>query len=91
MIRLSNENTAGATGLCLGIHDLVVSKYAAGREKDRDFNQALIQQACVCKPELEKLTKSLPLEEDRKFIILGHIASAFAAIDCRHVSKSHDH
>lgn len=32
--------TRGATGIALEIHDLLVSKYAAGREKDRDFGRA---------------------------------------------------
>ena len=33
--------TAGATGLCLDVHDLAVSKLIAGREKDLDFLTAL--------------------------------------------------
>jgi len=37
LIPLSNENTGGATGLCLDVHDLALSKYAAGREKDKDL------------------------------------------------------
>jgi Nucleotidyltransferase of unknown function (DUF6036) len=38
LVRLSNPNTGGAAGLCLDPHDLVLSKYAAGREKDLEFN-----------------------------------------------------
>jgi hypothetical protein len=30
VVRLSNANTGGATGLCIDAHDLVLSKYAAG-------------------------------------------------------------
>lgn len=41
LVRISNANTAGTSGLCLEVHDLAVSKYAAGREKDRDFTRAL--------------------------------------------------
>jgi ribosomal 50S subunit-associated protein YjgA (DUF615 family) len=37
LIPVCNENTGGGTGLCLEIHDLAVSKLAAGREKDLDF------------------------------------------------------
>ena len=29
----------GAMGLCLEVHDLILSKYAAGREKDRDLKR----------------------------------------------------
>ncbi len=42
LVRLSNPNTDGATGLCLDPHDLVLSKYAAGREKDVDFIRGLL-------------------------------------------------
>ena len=37
LITISNANTRGAKGLCLEIHDLVVSKCIAGREKDISF------------------------------------------------------
>lgn len=52
LVRLSNTNTGGATGLCLDVHDLVLSKYAAGRQKDIDFNQALARYGCVTKKKL---------------------------------------
>ena len=41
LVRISNANTAGTTGLCLEVHDLAISKYAAGREKDLDFTREL--------------------------------------------------
>ncbi|MBV9286429.1 MAG: hypothetical protein JO288_01160 [Hyphomicrobiales bacterium] len=34
VIRVSGPNTGGATGLCIDVHDLALSKYAAGREQD---------------------------------------------------------
>jgi hypothetical protein len=37
LIPVRNSNTRGAVGLCLEPHDLVLSKYAAGREKDDRF------------------------------------------------------
>lgn len=37
LVPVKNENTRGATGLCLEIHDLLASKAIAGREKDRAF------------------------------------------------------
>jgi hypothetical protein len=39
VVRLSNTNTGGATGLCIDVHDIVLSKYAAGRERDIEFNR----------------------------------------------------
>jgi len=37
LIVVQNENTRGAKGLCLEVHDLLVAKTLAGREKDLDF------------------------------------------------------
>jgi hypothetical protein len=41
LVRIENSNTAGFAGLCLEVHDLAISKYVAGREKDREFTRAL--------------------------------------------------
>ncbi|MFO0872733.1 MAG: DUF6036 family nucleotidyltransferase [Phycisphaerales bacterium] len=43
LVRVRNENTNGATGLCLEVHDLAISKLAAGRKKDIDFIRALLK------------------------------------------------
>jgi hypothetical protein len=37
LVPIQNENTRGARGLCLEIHDLLVAKTLAGREKDLEF------------------------------------------------------
>ena len=37
LIVVQNQNTRGARGLCLEIHDLLAAKAIAGREKDIDF------------------------------------------------------
>lgn len=37
LVVVQNENTRGAQGLCLEIHDLLVAKAIAGRDKDLDF------------------------------------------------------
>jgi len=37
LVPVCNENTRGCTGWCLELHDLAVSKLAAGREKDMEF------------------------------------------------------
>lgn len=41
LVRIDNHNTNGIAGLCLDVHDLAISKYVAGREKDREFTRAL--------------------------------------------------
>jgi hypothetical protein len=37
LVRISSENTGGAIGWCLEVHDLAYSKLAAGRPKDLEF------------------------------------------------------
>ena len=37
LVPLSNENTLGATGWCLEVHDLLISKLVAGRDKDLTY------------------------------------------------------
>lgn len=41
LVPIHNENTRGATGWCLEVHDLAVSKLVAGREKDISYLKAL--------------------------------------------------
>ena len=41
LVRIENPNTGGIAGLCLEVHDLAISKYVAGREKDREFTREL--------------------------------------------------
>ena len=43
LIPFSTAGTGGATGLCLEVHDLAVSKLVAGREKDIQFIGALFR------------------------------------------------
>lgn len=41
LVRILNPNTDGIAGLCLEVHDLAISKYVAGREKDLQFTREL--------------------------------------------------
>lgn len=43
LVAIDNPNTNGYIGLCLELHDLLLSKYFAGREKDREFCRAIVQ------------------------------------------------
>ena len=61
---IRNENTRGATGWCLEVHDLAVSKLVAGREKDIAFLTVLFRHG-LASPEIvrERLEKTpLPSE-----------------------------
>jgi hypothetical protein len=80
LIRLSNPNTDGATGFCLDIHDLALSKYVAGREKDMEFNHALVRYECVTKTTLLELARVLPVDDEMTDIVLRRINAHFAHI-----------
>jgi hypothetical protein len=79
VVRLSNENTGGATGFCVDVHDLVLSKYAAGREKDLAFNRELARRGIVSKRKLLRLVPLMPLDDERKQLILARIKVDFPA------------
>jgi Nucleotidyltransferase of unknown function (DUF6036) len=54
LIRVSNENTAGAVGWCLEPHDLAFSKLAARREKDLTFVTNLLRLNLIRPMQLER-------------------------------------
>lgn len=67
LIPIRNENTRGATGWCLEVHDLAVSKLIAGRDKDLNFLAALFRHG-MARQDLvrERLGKTiLPSDEVR--------------------------
>jgi hypothetical protein len=51
LVVIRNENTRGAQGLCLEVHDLLVAKAIAGREKDVSFLREASQHR-MAKPEI---------------------------------------
>ena len=79
LVRISNPNTGGATGLCIGVHDLVLSKFAAGREQDRNFNEAVIRQGMVSRRTLTVLLRMMPVDDEMRGIIAARIKAAYAA------------
>jgi hypothetical protein len=58
-VRLENENTGGAVGLCLSPQDLAVSKLLAGREKDVDFVRRMLRAGIVTEAALRSLATEL--------------------------------
>jgi hypothetical protein len=63
LVAVRNDNTAGITGWCLEVHDLVISKYVAGRERDFEFAAETIKQGLVRKDVLLDRIKMLQIEE----------------------------
>ncbi len=64
LIPFKTDGTAGVTGLCLEVHDLVVSKLIAGRIKDRAFCQRAIALRLVAEEVLlERLDRTYDVEQ----------------------------
>lgn len=75
LIPVSNANTRGATGWCLEAHDLVLSKYTAGREKAHEFVAAALRHHLVQPDELLRRLVDLPVDEAQRARIAARIAA----------------
>lgn len=78
LVILKNENTGTGAGLCLDVHDLVLSKYAANRDKDREFNRAVIKAGLVRMEALLELAMTMPVSEEQCARIVKRIEADFA-------------
>jgi hypothetical protein len=65
LVPIHGPGTRGATGLCLEIHDLAVSKYVANREKDRRYVQACIKHHMLEKATLLVRLRATGLPDER--------------------------
>ena len=64
LVPIQSENTGGATGWCLEVHDLVLSKCAAGRERDWEFAREALRHGLADPDELRRRSADLPLPPD---------------------------
>lgn len=77
LVRVDNENTEGYAGLCLEVHDLAISKYVAGREKDREFTRELARHRLIDRLLLEKRLAATRLDAAMAKLVKGRIARDF--------------
>lgn len=77
LIPIRNEATRGATGLCLEIHDLLISKYVAGREKDHRFAGAAATHGLAMRTTLLQRLDATALDRGRRDSIAARIAHDF--------------
>jgi hypothetical protein len=80
LVKVQNANTHGAIGWCLEVHDLALSKYAAGREKDLAFTRVLARNALVQRATLEERAQLMALDAAVQTLILQRIAADFSAV-----------
>jgi hypothetical protein len=77
LVAVRNANTRGATGWCLEAHDLVLSKYVAGREKDDVFVRVACAAGIAKKATLLERLIEMPIDEAFKERIRRRILADF--------------
>jgi len=75
LVAIRNENTGGATGWCLEVHDLAASKLVAGREKDLEFVRLLVQHLMIQPSRLSSLVATLPIAADVRDLVNARLQS----------------
>lgn len=80
LIPIENENTSGFVGLCLEVHDLLVSKYAAGRDKDHEFCAAVVSAGLADPGTLLQRLETTAIDDSRRERIRRRIATDFKSI-----------
>ncbi len=79
LVRIENSNTGGYAGLCLEVHDLALSKYVAGREKDLEFTRELAKHGMTDKKTLLKRLAATRLDAALARSVRGRIERDFPA------------
>lgn len=74
LVPVRNANTRGATGWCLEIHDLVISKLVAGREKDLEFALEAARHGFVGEARLRERLEVTELIEEVRDLVTGRIS-----------------
>jgi Nucleotidyltransferase of unknown function (DUF6036) len=78
LVRMNDPNSVGITGLCLEVHDLAVSKYIAGREKDLEFTRELAMHRMTDREILLARLPETEISEALRALVFGRIERDFA-------------
>jgi hypothetical protein len=78
LISVTNKNTSGVIGLCLEVHDLAISKYAAGRPKDLTFTGELARSRLTSPQLLVSRLAATRVSPQMRRLIAGRIKAHFA-------------
>jgi hypothetical protein len=77
VVSVLNANTNGIEGLCLVVHDLAISKYVAGRQKDLAFTRELAHRRMTQEPVLVARLKQTELDPALRKVVSGRITRDF--------------
>lgn len=64
--RIQNPATNMRVGYCLAVIDLFMAKTVANREKDREFNIALLQHGYVTQEDAVDMVALMPVDDSQK-------------------------
>jgi hypothetical protein len=78
LVLVTGENTRHVRGWCLEVHDLAISKFVAGREKDFDFTSALVRHGLVSRAVLNERLAVTPLDPKLRALVQARIDAQFA-------------
>jgi hypothetical protein len=74
LVPVSTQATRGATGWCLEVHDLVISKCVAGREKDWSFVRAVLEHQMADRRLLLERLEKTPIPPQQSQEIAARLA-----------------
>ncbi len=77
LVRVGSANTGGTEGLCLEVHDLAISKYVAGREKDLGFTAVLARHGLTRNETLLERARRTKLAPALRKVVEGRIGRDF--------------
>jgi hypothetical protein len=77
LVVVSNDNTRGAVGHCLEIHDLLAAKYVASRDKDKRFCRDAIARGMVDPTVMFERINGLPVDIERRSGLCRDVARDF--------------
>ncbi len=79
LVPVRTPATGGATGLCLEIHDLAVSKLAAGREKDIEYVTGLLRHRLAKPDVIESRLGATPLSPAQRELCVARLKRIIGA------------
>jgi len=78
LVPVSSARTRGATGLCLEVHDLLISKLVAGREKDLEFAAVAARHGLAKRTVLDQRLRETTLDARLRPLVAARIDRMFA-------------
>ncbi len=78
LTEICNKNTNRISGLCLEIHDLIISKLYAARKKDTEFFQAAVSIGLVSEKILTERLDKTQMSEEKREIVRKYIKKGFS-------------